>query len=93
MSQASEEAKKLLEAATVIHQLPFAFHDVEPSNEAAAVGAVVGAMRDAKGRNLVQPHAESASMIVSFPATVKLLIEAPRLLQELVNEVEGAESA
>jgi hypothetical protein len=81
-SKALAEAKKLLGALK--SQYPWRFDNVQSQYP----GLVVGAIRTKDGRNVVQPHPESSSMIVSFPETIEFLVAAPRVMAALIKELE-----
>jgi hypothetical protein len=86
MSTVLKDAKDALGALRV--QYPWRF-DAMPTDPARFPQTLVlGALRSKDGKNVIQPHPESASMIVSFPETMDFIRQSPALIDGLIKEVE-----
>ena len=84
---ALEEAKAALAAFPV--KLPVSFTVTGPGEPYELPHAVTGTFRSKEGRALIVPVHGSTSMIAGFPAVLDFLAAAPKLLADLIEEVES----
>lgn len=51
-----------------------------------------GALRTTEGQNVIEPSAESASMVIGLKASIDFLEVAPEIVQQLLNKIDDLEA-
>lgn len=85
------KAKSLSDIQDMLDALPapeFRFDSVREDDLTLA-----GALRTLKGQNIIEPAAESASMIIGLKASIRFLEAAPMIVKQLLDELKDQKPA
>lgn len=85
------KAKSLDDIQSMLDALPMAEFRFDTVREDDLT--MSGALRTKAGQNIIEPAAESASMIVGLKPSIKFLTEAPMIVKQLLDALRSSEKA
>jgi enolase len=81
---------QLIEARlAALPPMPWYIEEISSPDE----NVIVGALRTADNRNVVQPSVEAMSMIMAFKEVFEFLRDAPEIVSQLLTYIKQKESA